>query len=422
LLDYLTERSDEEKRKPFFAYLPYSAPHWPLQAPKENVAKYRGMYADGPEALRLRRIQKLKDLGLVADNVKPHPIVAMPGEQEEWQLLDDDTRAKSARAMEVYAGMVDRMDWDIGRVVSYLRETGEYDNTMILFMSDNGAEGASYEAKPILGDKILPHLAKYYDNSLENIGRGTSFVWYGARWAQAATAPSRLFKMFSTEGGCRVPLIVKPPRMNSPTLANGNGVGSENRGKSQGPITTDAFCTVMDLVPTMLDMAGIEHPGSTYKGRQIAPLRGKSWLPFLDAMSSCQGFSREPIHAPDYAAGFEIAGSGAVRRGDFKITFVPAPRGPQRWELFNVREDPGETNDLKEKLPGLFNEMLGLWEQYKKEVGVVGLAGEFKHYLPGDKSAKVIDEFSDPIGWIKFIGRPEITPDRLKDVIPQNVR
>ncbi|KAH8888985.1 alkaline phosphatase-like protein [Thozetella sp. PMI_491] len=412
MLAYLHERTTEEKEKPFFAYLPFSAPHWPLQAPDESIIKYKGMYADGPDGLRLRRIQRLKDLGLVAPDVKPHPVVALPKEPDSWENLDDDTRQKSARAMEVYAAMVDRMDWNIGRVLEYLKEIGEYENTCIFFMSDNGAEGASYEAMPIVGDDIMAHIAKYYNNSLDNIGRGNSFVWYGSRWAQAATAPSRLFKMFSTEGGCRVPLVVKPPQP-----AAGNNTISSKSG-----VITDAFCTVMDIVPTVLDLAGLKYPGSEYKGRPITALRGSSWKNFLDIMATDAGSRKQPIHATDYVAGFEIAGSGALRRGNYKITFVPAPRGPQKWELFDIEKDPGETTDLCETMPEVFRELLELWEHYRKEVGVVGLAGEFKRPMPGDPTMAPVDKFSDPYSWIKYIGKPEITPKELVGIIPDNVR
>lgn len=310
--------------------------------------------------------------------------------------------------MEAYAGMVDRMDWNIGRVIDHLKQSGEYDNTVIMFMSDNGAEGASYEATPILGDDINEHLAKYYNNSLDNIGRKDSFVWYGAHWAQAATAPSRLYKMFSTEGGCRVPLIVKPSQAH---------MGIDQR---LGPIT-NAFCTVMDIAPTVLDLAGLKHPGSEYKGQPIASLRGHSWERFLQDATTSPNLLRDlAIHTKDYVVGFEIAGSGALRRGDFKLTFVPAPRGPQRWELFNIRDDPGETEDLRDTYPETFSEMLALWEDYKKEVGVVGLAGEYKRPVPGDTSV-MVDEFNDPYAWIKYIGRPEITPERLSGVVPKNV-
>lgn len=425
MLSYLSERTEQEKQKPFFAYLPFSAPHWPLQAPAENVKKYQGLYHDGPAALRLRRLQRLQDLGLVDAGVKPHPVVTVPGEQEEWEKLDDETRQKSARAMEVYAGMVDRMDSNIGRIVEYLKQSGEYDNTFILFMSDNGAEGASYEAMPLVGDNIMAHIEKYYDNSLDNIGRGNSFVWYGNRWAQAATAPSRLYKMFSTEGGCRVPLVVKPPGQNS---APGDGWSQDQFTQLNGTETytgmiSDAFCTVMDLVPTILDLAGLRHPGTSYQGREIAPLRGCSWKSFLSAMANSSSAAsttvrKTPIHSADYAAGFEIAGSGALRRGDWKITFVPAPRGPQRWELFNIKNDPGETEDMSKSEPETMSEMLHLWEEYRKDVGVVGLAGEFQHVIQGNKETSIKDEFDDPYAWIKYIGRPDRTPESLLGVVP----
>ncbi|KAJ9623339.1 hypothetical protein H2204_011245 [Knufia peltigerae] len=417
LMSYLSERTEEENSKPFFAYLPFSAPHWPLQAPDENVKKYRGFYNDGPYALREARLKSLIELGLVQSDVTPHPIVNTAADDIHWDRLDEESRVKSSRAMEVYAGMVDRMDWNIGRVIDYLKRTGEYDDTLVLFMSDNGAEGASYEALPLVGDNIVNHIHKYYNNSLDNIGRGDSFVWYGSQWAQAATAPSRLFKMHSTEGGCRVPLIVKLPD----SICSPQDLGVVK--PQPGGKTTDAFCTVMDLVPTFLSMAGLRHPGPVYKGRKIATLRGHSWVPFLKAAllpgtELTNGFATQ-IHAPDYAVGFEIAGSGALRQGDWKITFVPAPRGPQEWELFNVKLDPGETDDLREAEPEKFKELLALWEDYKQEVGVVGLAGEYKAVVQGKYSGVgAVDEFSDPYAWIKYIGRPERTPERLKPVVP----
>ncbi|EWY83256.1 arylsulfatase [Fusarium oxysporum NRRL 32931] len=403
LLNYLLDRTEEERQQPFFAYLPFSAPHWPLQAPKETCDKYRGFYDEGPEALRQKRLQRLKELGLIDESVVPHPVTTVPGEPAEWDQLDDETRAASARAMEVYAGMVDRMDWNIGRVIQHLKDKNEYDNTVILFMSDNGAEGASYEAFPLVSTTIMDHVHKYYDNSLENIGRGNSFVWYGSRWAQAATAPSRLYKMFSTEGGCRVPLVVKPT--------------AEAASKAKGSVVTDAFCTVMDIVPTILEYAGLGHP-DTYAGRPVMPLRGKSWKSFLDQLDKMSRSS--PIHDKDYVAGFEVAGSGALRRGNWKITYVPKPKGPQRWELFNITRDPGETNDLAEAEPELMVEMLKLWEEYKNEVGVVGLAGEFPG-MAGKQGAQqdtIKDEMEDPYSWIKYIKRPEITPKELIGIVP----
>ncbi|KAJ5110623.1 arylsulfatase [Penicillium argentinense] len=399
MIDFLSERSDSDREKPFFAYLPFSAPHWPLQAPKASMDKYRGQYDDGPEALRQRRLQRLKDLGIVSPDVVAHEVVTAPGEPLEWENMSADERAKSARSMEAFAGMVDRMDENIGRVISYLKETGEYDNTVICFMSDNGAEGASYEATPLVGETVVQHIQKYYDNSLENIGRGNSFVWYGSRWAQAATAPARLYKMFSTEGGCRVPLILKPV-VHEKCNAGGRIV--------------DSFCTVMDLVPTILDYAGLAHPGKVYKGRVIAPVRGVSWKPFLDSMAASH-HEASTIHGDDKVFGWEIAGSGALRKGRYKITYVPLPRGPQRWELFDIANDPGETDDLSVKLPEIFSEMVRLWSVYAEEVGVVGLAGEWKneHQIEGVK-----DEFEDTGRWIRFIGKDNIPPE-VADKIPR---
>jgi arylsulfatase A-like enzyme len=301
----------------------------------------------------------------------------------------------------VYAAMVDHMDANIGRVVAHLKATGEYDNTMVLFMSDNGAEGGSIEAAPILGEEVTAHIAQYYDNSLDNIGRKNSFVWYGSLWAQAATAPSRLFKGYSTEGGCRVPLVVKPPRGLSLPGSAGGGI-------------TKAYCTVMDVVPTFLDLAGLTHP-RIYKDRQVAPLRGASWKPFLEAASEGLRVGELRIHDQNYATGFECSGSGALIKGDWKVVFVPAPRGPHRWELFNVKADPGETVDLREREPEVFSEMMAHWEEYKKDVGVVGVANELEPVVWG---AQAGDEFQDPYGWIKFMGRPDTVPEHLKGVVP----
>lgn len=391
MIEYLEERSAEERDKPFFAYLPFSAPHWPLQAPKESMDKYRGTYDEGPEALRLQRLANMKKLGLVDQDVAPHPIVTAKGEIGDWSTMTASEQANSARSMEAYAGMVDRMDHNIGRVLDHLRATGEYDNTFIFFMSDNGAEGASYEARDAIREDVLTHIDKYYNNSLDNIGRKDSFVWYGNRWAQASTAPSRLYKMFSTQGGCRVPLVLKP-------AAGYTSLQTPNS-------TTDAFCTVMDIVPTLLDYAHLHHP-STYNNKPVLPLQGKTWRPFLTANLESNSSSPYAIHSETHPTGFELAGSGALRRGHWKITYVPFPHGPQRWELFDLPVDPGETNDLKDDEPEIFDEMLGLWEVYKREVGVVGLRGEYA--VDAGRENDLRDQFEDVPQWTRFLGRSEL--------------
>lgn len=140
---------------------------------------------------------------MVRDDVKAHPVQA--DEVKPWAEFSADEKKKSAVAMEVFAGMVENIDSNVDKVVEYLRSIDELDNTFVCFMSDNGAEGAAYEAYPMAQNGVMPHLQKYYDNSLDNLGNGNSFIWYGPRWAQAATAPSRLYKAYTTEGGVRFP-------------------------------------------------------------------------------------------------------------------------------------------------------------------------------------------------------------------------
>ncbi|CEJ93685.1 hypothetical protein VHEMI09258 [[Torrubiella] hemipterigena] len=179
LLDYFKERSPDDRAKPFFAYLVFTAPHWPLQVPDENRNNYRGRYDEGPGVLRQGRISALKKLKIVPQEAVPHPVLAIPDDLElyqEWEDLSKSQQAASARRMEIYAAMVERMDAQIGKVIDYLKETDELDNTLVLFISDNGAEGMLLEAVPLVGANFEEHLDKYYDNSVENLGRYNSFA------------------------------------------------------------------------------------------------------------------------------------------------------------------------------------------------------------------------------------------------------
>lgn len=340
LLQYLDER---DRSRPFFAYLPFSAPHFPLQAPKALVDQYRGRYEAGPEVLRLERLHKLKALGLIGNEVEAHPVVAI---SEEWRQLSEAQRQRSARSMEVYAAMVERMDWNIGRVLDHLREQGLLDDTFVLFISDNGAEGAAWEAFPSFEGDLLTYLETHYDNSLDNIGRADSYVWYGPRWAQVATAPSRLYKAFTTEGGIRVPAIV-----HYPPLAR------------QGEIS-HGFATVMDVLPTLLDLAGVRHPGTRWRGRDIAPVRGKSWLGYLSGETAS-------VHDADTVTGWELFGMRAIRKGDWKAVYIPGPIGPATWQLYDLAQDPGEIYDQAQGQPAKLAELLEHWQAYVAETGVV---------------------------------------------------
>lgn len=342
LIYFLDSMRREGDSRPFFAYLPFSAPHWPLQAPQESVAKYHGRYDAGPDALRSERLDSLKRKGLIDPSAVAHPVVA---QTEPWAAMTDEEKKASARAMETYAGMVDRMDWNIGRLLEWLEKNGQMEKTVVVFLSDNGAEGALLEAAEAFGDRFLQIIAEHYDNTLENIGRPNSFVWYGPRWAQAATAPSRLYKAFTTEGGIRTTAFI-----HHPDLKGRNGISHE-------------FLTVMDIVPTVLDIAGVAHPGPTYEGRPVAEPLGKSWLHWLAGQA-------DTVHGQDTATGWEMWGRRAIRKGDWKAVFTRQESGSFAWELFDLSRDPGEVSNLAISHPDRLAELVDEWDRYAERVGV----------------------------------------------------
>ena len=359
LLQYLKERNSEQKQQPFFAYLPYSAPHWPLQAPLEDRMAYRGVYDDGPEALRQKRVARLKELGLVPKDAKPHDVIVPPVDRtltREWELLSENEKAFSSRTMEVYAGMVQNMDSHIGRILDHLRSTGELDNTFVLFMSDNGAEGLLLESYPVIKGNVFEHIDRYYDNSLDNIGNANSYVWYGPRWASAGTAPARLYKSFNSEGGIRVPMMIMYPPL---TSQRSGGIDH-------------SFATVMDIMPTLLELAGASHPGRTYKSRDVVPMRGKSWVKYLSNQDS-----EKHIHDEETVTGWELFDRQALRKGKWKAVLIPPPFGPGTWQLYDLSVDPGETEDLSQQHPEKSAELLKHWEEYVTEVGVAGKAPQY---------------------------------------------
>ncbi|KAJ9149357.1 Arylsulfatase [Pleurostoma richardsiae] len=364
LLDYFSERSPEEREKPFFAYLAYTAPHWPLQAPQDEIAKYKGKYDEGPEALRARRLEALIARGLVPADVEPAPMVGEVA--KEWPDMDADEKTHSARRMETYAAMVDLIDQHLARVVSYLEGTGELDNTFIMFISDNGAEGKLLEALPIMaGVPLVQVVKKFYNNSLENVGNADSFVWYGPRWASAATAPSRGHKTWITEGGIRCPCIVRYPHFGVPA-----------------DTVTHEFTTVMDVLPTVLDLAGIPHPGSSFRGRDVVLPRGRSWVAHLtgETQTVHDGGSQD-------VTGWELFGRRAIRCGKWKAIFMPAPQGSDEWELYDLARDHGELHNLASEQPKVLTDLLIEWEKYYTETGM---------YDPGVEAAKVLAKSEMP--------------------------
>jgi len=335
LIQYIEQ--DKAEGKPFLAVLSYTAPHWPLHAPDEWIDKYQGRYAEGYEALRQQRLKRMQELGIVPAGIQAN--TPMEGGLPSWEQLSDEERRREARSMEVYAAMVDNMDHHIGRLVDYLRQTGELDNTFVLFMSDNGADGNS----PIDLPGNREWMASDFDNSLENMGRKGSYIDYGAQWAQVGATPFAYFKGFTSQGGTTVPVIVRHPSLQAQA-------GQLNR----------QFFHVMDIMPTVLEMAGIEHPGTRFKGREVQPMQGLSML---------RGLQGEAM--PERAIGWELFGRRALRKGDWKMSWMTAPYGTGEWQLYNLASDPTEANDLAGREPEKLAELTREWEAYVQRNNVL---------------------------------------------------
>ena len=355
LIEYLKDQPKDDSR-PFFAYLPFQAPHFPLQVEKEYIRNYHGRYDDGPEALREERVERLKDMGFIPGDTQPGDFHSYPHlrSNRPWGKRDPVGRERSARKMEIFAGMVENMDYNIGKVVDHLESTGQLDNTVIFFLSDNGAEGSQLEAAPKHRNNTEA-FRRYFDNSLDNLGAYNSYCWYGSRWAQVGTAPSKLYKFFTHEGGIRVCSLVRFPKW-----------------KQQGIISHE-YCTIMDILPTILDLAKIEHPGEQYKGRKVEKMLGKSWNKYM------QG-EMEHMHPDDTITGWEFIGRQALRKGSYKIVRLPPPFGTGEWELFNLATDKTESKNLRDQEPEKFEEMLAHWHTYAKENGIVEASASVAAY------------------------------------------
>lgn len=342
LIDYI--ESERHGSKPFFAYAAYTAPHWPVQAPEAFIDKYKGRYDRGYAAVRETRLENLKKLGLNAQDFNPASLLPAVA-NAQWQELSAEQRKLEARKMEVYAAMVDNLDHNIGRLLDYLKHTGQYDNTLVFFMSDNGAAGEDHSKG------YSPNTAAT-DNSYENIGRRHSNLSYGLRWAEVSATPFRLFKGTTAEGGISVPAIVRLP--------NGRG----RHGLLNVPARVD------DLLPTFLELAGIPNPGSSYGGEPKLPISGRSMLPLLEGAA-------ELSWDPQALMAGELFGQAYVRKGPWKLVAAEVPRGlplldkPYIWQLFNLEQDRGETTDLAAVHPELVAQLKREWDFYAKRVGVI---------------------------------------------------
>lgn len=344
--DFIIQSVDEQKSdgKPFFAYLSFQAVHSPFAVPDDWLDRYKGRYDKGYDVLRAERLARMKDMGLVGKDVTGFPrLPTIPA----WDTLTPEQRQVSARKMEVYAAMLSNMDYHIGRVLDHLRANGQLDNTLVIFISDNGAESQELlELAAAVDPAMKTWLEKNWDTRPESCGRKLAICDYGASWAQVGSVPFRMFKAQTAEGGIHLPLIVAGP-----------GV------KHQGNVS-DAVLHVTDIVPTVLKVADATHP-SQQGGSTLAPITGKSWVPLLAG-------DVEAVRTEQDWIGWELFGNRAVRQGDWKLLYLlKGAGGPGEWQLYNLRNDPAELHDLSKEQPERFKAMLLLWDEYVKTNGVI---------------------------------------------------
>jgi len=259
-----------------------------------------------------------------------------------WDTLSDEEKAFEARRMEVYAGIIDNIDYNVGRVIKFLKDTGQYENTIIIFMSDNGANPWEMDEYPAPNQK---EFVEQFDNSIDNIGRPGSAIALGIGWATAGGGPKDLFKMTVGEGGISSPLIISGP-----------GIKGKDR-------TVESFVYATNIMPTIIELTGAKYP-KIYKGKNIIPLESKSLLPVLKAKSD-RVYSEE-----DVIAG-EMRGGKWVRQGKYKAVLIAAPYGSNKWEFYDISVDPGETNNLASSNPEKLKALIVEYDNYAKRVGVV---------------------------------------------------
>ena len=336
-------QSGRTSGKPFFASINFLANHIPVQASDADIAAYQGRYAQGWTVLRQGR-----RAGAIAQGIMPAgvPMVRMKTTRD-WNSLSDTQRRQRAGAMAAYAAMATAMDREIGRLIAYLKTEGEYENTIFLFLSDNGSEATDPMELGLLSHwnaRIL------YNQSISEQGRPGSLTATGAGFASASAAPLRGYKFTASEGGLRVPLIVAWP--GHPEIRSGAIAGN--------------FTYVTDIAPTLLALAGAPAQQGRFAGRAVEPMRGADLRPML-------ANSAAAVHAEGKPIGYELSGNAALFKGRYKLVKNLPPYGDGRWRLYDILSDPGETRDLSAAMPARFAQMQADYAAFAKANGVLPL-------------------------------------------------
>ena len=352
LLQFLAGPAAPSTGKPFLAVLSFQAVHWPHHAPDEFLERHENRYDVGWDEIRRARHARLIERGLLPEGTamrERDPRVPA------WDTLSAARRRTEARRMAAYAAMLEHMDSEIGRVLAALDRDGRAQDTIVVFVSDNGPD----QSEPDQAPHAIPwYAARYPKTADEDIGRRGSFPSYGPQWAQAGAIHLREYKGSASEGGMRVPFIVRYPAV----IAPGQEIG--------------AFSFAPDLVPTLLDAASLTHPTASGvgsegpDGNELHAPTGRSAWPILlgDA---------DRVHSEDEAIGYELMTTAALFRGDHKIVRNGPPNGNGEWMLFDLASDPMEQHDLATREGDRFRQMRDAFDDYSGRVGVIPVPPDY---------------------------------------------
>ena len=341
IVDKMLEYVDEaDPDRPFFGYLAFQAIHIPVQVPPEYIDKYDGVFDRGWDVMREGRLQKAIELGLVPEGTR---LSYAAHNSRSWDELGEEEKAYWSRVMQVNAGMMEAADFHLGRLLDHLQTKGQLDNTIVVVTSDNGPEyntlGKTSPPASLAVERAWMAI-EGWDVTYQNLGQPGSMGAIGQEWASVSAAPFHLFKFNASEGGLRVPMVVSGPGIETLGFVGG---------RSQ----------VADIAPTLLDAAGVTFTPDEFYGRSLMPmLTGQA----------------DEVYGEKDSFAFEVSGTAALYRGNWKIAKTPEPFGDGEWHLYDIASDPGETTDVAAQHPVVFQEMLNEYQSYANEVGVFEMA------------------------------------------------
>ena len=344
-------KKSKENNKPFFGYLAFQVAHTPFQAPSEYVKKYEGVYDAGWDKIREKRFEKQKELGIWPANMslpQSYPTFT------DWNALPKDEQKQRSQIFAAHSAMIEDMDYNIGKLIQFLKDTGQYDNTLIMFTSDNG--GSEPSDSPVViatleganEKEVEEFKAAGFSEVFDAIGGKDSYWGYGWQGAVMSNTPHSGVKSTMFNGGLKPPFVIKEPHTTN---------------TSELDIVKE-FVHVSDMTPTFLEYANATHPGSEYKGKQVSPMMGKSIKPLLEN-------TVKEIHLDDEIISAEMFGNRAVFMGDWKARNNIFPIGDGQWKLFNIKQDIREATDLSKEHPDILEKMVSVYDKYAQNVGII---------------------------------------------------